>query len=175
MPTRLTGCEAFCSTVKISLSFLFTYFTAVKSVNPRDKTLIRSEASVELWLTRFEGGNVLRMELALDRFLTHSAERVSLYLTASPPRCNEEQSVVTVTNQSQLCKQTFSWPLISLPHLLLLCLSSTSSVPFFSSLLQYPNLSLIPLPVLSRVCQSLTHSFVDHSAPQRGLTTSVCC
>lgn len=43
--------------------------------------------------------------------------------------------MVTVTNQSQLRKQTFSWTLISLLHLLLLCLSSTSLFLFSSSLL----------------------------------------
>lgn len=42
---------------------------------------------------------------------------------------NQEQSSVTVTNQSQLWKQTSLRPLISLVHLSLLCLSSTSSVP----------------------------------------------
>lgn len=81
-------------------------------------------------------GNTQRMNLERDRSLIQSAksnlpERVrslSLCYTSTLWWVNEEQSVVIVPNQSQLWKQTFSWLLISLPHLLLLRLSSTSSV-----------------------------------------------
>lgn len=83
-----------------------------------------------------------RRKLEQDGVLIHSAWSNLPEILSPPLFCcytstlqwvNEEQSLVTGTNQSQLWKQTFSWPLISLPHLLLLCLSSTSSIPLLSS------------------------------------------
>lgn len=49
--------------------------------------------------------------------------------------------------KASFSKQTFSWMLISLPHLLLLCLSSTS-LHLSPPLVLSPHLSAIPLPVL---------------------------
>lgn len=77
--------------------------------------------------------------------------------------------MVTVANQSQLWIQTFRWLLIFLANLTLLCLSSTSSVPFLCShLLQSPPFADCASCLLS-LCLCIPCSFVIHSASQRPL------
>lgn len=80
--------------------------------------------------------------------------------------------MVTVTNQSQLWKQTFSWMLISLPHLLLLCLSSIS-LYLSPSLVLSPHPSATLVPVFSLFCQSFP-SCSHLSSTQRTLVAYIC-
>lgn len=112
----------------------------------------------------------LEQDKASESVCTDGAPEKSLLSLslATPPCCsNEEQSLVTVTNQSQLWKQTSSWPLISLPHLLLLCLSSTSSVPLLSPYLLLARPPVFPLlwesfSFVSPIHLSCTPHFREH-------------
>lgn len=120
--------------LKVTL-FSHTYYTPVKSVNPRVEPPITSEAAFELWVTLVLRGDMQRMNIGTLRCQIPQKEAAfPLCFTSTLCWVNEEQSMVTVTNQSQLWKQAFSWLLIFLLHLSLLCLSSTSSVPLLSSL-----------------------------------------
>lgn len=119
--------EAISAAVKIA-SLQRTYFTSSKKheSHKSDQRLLLNYGHLIL-----KRGRVRKMDLRRDGALIHFANlpvksQPALSPCSSLRSANEEQSAVTVTNQSQLSKQTFSWMLISLPHLLLLCLSSTS-------------------------------------------------
>lgn len=146
--------EAISSPVKIA-SLQHTYFTSSEKHESQksDQRLLLNYGHLIL-----KRGRVRKMDLKRDGALIHFANlpvksQPALSPCSSLRFTNEEQSVVTVTNQSQLWKQTFSWMLISLPHLLLLCLSSTS-LYLCPALVLSPHLSATPVPVFSLLCHS---------------------
>lgn len=153
--------EAISAPVKIA-SLQRTYFTSSKK-HKSDQRLLLNYGHLIL-----KRGRVRKMDLRRDGALIHFANlpvksQPALSPCSSLRSANEEQSAVTVTNQSQLSKQTFSWMLISLPRLLLLCLSSTS-LYLCPALVLSPHLSatpgsrfLPPLPLFSFMLSSVMH------------------
>lgn len=98
-------------------------------------------------------GRVKKMDLELEKALIHFAK--SALAVKSQPALSallygelmRTRVWLQALIKASFSSQTFSWMLISLPHLLLLCLSSTS-LHLAPPLVLSPHLSASPLPVL---------------------------